>query len=456
MSALIFSVPRTWFDSALRRLLATPHEGAVCSLGLARTGAATVLLAQAPRWLPLSDDATWAGPGDYGVLAVSSSPAELATHYAARLQRRDSHVSLIVVIGAGIARGQVIGLVRAPRGSLAPLDRLELPGSGMHHFALDDNRTGAPLLPPAFGLDWNVSRAAAISDVVSIDAWDRTRRAIGDEPWHRLTALRYGVVGCGRTGSLAATHLVRLGATSLCLVDDDCLAVINLGETDGVTRSDALNKRPKVDALASGLRAILGERTAQIERVAASVTSMRALAALRSCDVIVVCADNGAARLASAHIAGTSQSTARLRNRDIGRPPIGRPSHRLRRAADHPGSACLQCLGGVANTREARAMLRSAEVEHRQRNRPIEQQLGRRGSLRSLNMAAVGFGMRLLEDLVAERVRDSTWLQLEQNAQGGPPALHATVDQRSVTCTECAAAGLGDAGLGSGTWVSGT
>ena len=34
---------------------------------------------------------------------------------------------------------------------------------------------------------------AADGDAVSIDAWDRTRRALGDAPWHRLTALRYGV-----------------------------------------------------------------------------------------------------------------------------------------------------------------------------------------------------------------------------------------------------------------------
>ena len=387
---LTFSFPRTWFDATLRRLLATPHEGAVCPLGPARTGAAMVLLARPPHWLPLSDDATWAGSGDVGVLALSSSPAELATHFAARMQPRDSPVSLILVVGAGIARGQVVGLVRTPRGSLVPLDRLELPGSGMHHFKLD-SRTGAPLLPLRVDRDQNTQTAAAGGDAVSIAAWDRSRRALGDGPWYRLTALRYGVVGCGRTGSLAATHLVRLGATSLCLVDDDRLAVINLGETDGVTQSDALNNRPKVDALASELRRILGERDAQIERIAASVTSMRALAALRTCDVIVVCADNGAARLASAQIAAAYHKvlldcgTGVL---DVPRVTGPRTGFDVRLIT--PGSACLQCLGGVTNTEEALAMLRSVEVEHQRRDRPIEEQGSRRGSLRSLNMAAIG------------------------------------------------------------------
>jgi hypothetical protein len=440
-SEIVLVCPRVWFDAALRRLTAAPHEGAACSLGLARIGETSFRLAGEPRWLSLDERAQWASNEDLAVIIVSASPGDLAAHYVRGIRTSGaSHTRLVVAVGTGVARGQIAGIVVAPGGNLRALDALHLPGAGMHRLDLRQETTPIRLTAAEQTTAPNVNGVAA-----NVLQWDRTRRALGNDAWRRLVSLRIGIVGCGRNGSLAASQLTRIGMTSLCLVDDDRLEITNLGETDGVTSSDV--GRFKVEALADGLRKIAVGRTLALETVPASVTSLRALGALRTCDVLIATPDRGAARLATATIATLFHKVLC----DFGTGVLNLPGSRHPRVGADirlivPGSGCLRCHGDVANPEEARAMLRSPEIEPSRRGIPFEDQSARRGSLRSVNMTVVGLASRLLEDLVAERLRESVWLRLDQDHEG-TPSLRVVPRNRATACPGCTAAGRGDDGL---------
>ena len=72
----------------------------------------------------------------------------------------------------------------------------------------------------------------------------------------------------------------------------------------------------------------------------------------------------------------------------------------------------------------------------------------RAGSLLLLNGLAVNLGLRLLEDFLAGRVGESTWLHLEYDANGIPSIDHfGASDVPSISCPTCQLTGLGDSGL---------
>lgn len=133
-------------------------------------------------------------------------------------------------------------------GGLRPIGRLSLVGSGMHRLV------AAPLSNWASG---QASRAgdhgpkeSAQDDARATRSqarWSRTIGALGGyDAWHRLSRLHIGVVGCGRTGSLVAGMLVRLGLRRITLVDEDRVEFHNLGEMEHITERDlGLPKVPR-------------------------------------------------------------------------------------------------------------------------------------------------------------------------------------------------------------------
>jgi hypothetical protein len=110
-----------------------------------------------------------------------------------------------------------------------------------------------------------------------------------------------------------------------------------------------------------------------------------------------------------------------------------------------PGERCLWCLGGVANREQVRTLLAVHSF-------PLPAGCSwpeeRAGSLRSLNQLAAHLGLRLLEDLVRERVQHSTWLHLEFDPQG-IPALQTVTPPENPGCPLCHLTAEGDAGLAS-------
>jgi hypothetical protein len=251
--------------------------------------------------------------------------------------------------------------------------------------------------------------------------------------------------------------LAKLGVEAVTLVDPDVVEPGNLGEMDGVTEADVAH--PKVAVLAEALRALTpGAAGVSIDPVGASVTSLRALLALKPCDVLINCTDHDGARLAAGILAALYHKVfldigTGIFLEDSRQPPAFRIRHsefRIRRmGADVrlilPGSGCLLCVGGLANEAQAQELLSSADAErtfHAQRDWRQE----RAGSLRSLNQLAAALGLRLLEDLVGERVRGSAWLRVEFG-EDGLPQLRALHSLQTGHCLLCALAGSGDAGI---------
>src|SRR5262249_22598380 len=118
----------------------------------------------------------------------------------------------VLALGLGRAAGRVAGTYFA-LGGAQPLHRLAVVGSPLAPTRLTGERRGA--LP---------DRATEV--------WSRTRGALGEAAFRRLHGLHVGVVGCGRSGSLAAVALHRLGVGRLTLIDPDPIEPHNLGEMD--------------------------------------------------------------------------------------------------------------------------------------------------------------------------------------------------------------------------------
>lgn len=322
-------------------------------------------------------------------------------------------------------RGRAVGYRVRATGVLEPLTRLRLVGAGMHQFDL----------VAAQRVNERLRR-------VSVERWSRTIGALGMDTWWRLVQLHYGIIGTGRTGSIIAQMLVRLGATRVWLCDPDRMEFHNLGEMVGVTEADL--GQFKVDALAAVLRNDNADVVPVVTK--ASITDLRALGAARRCDFLYCCCDHDSGRWAASILAalfckplidvatGVERGTARTMGADVRLVLPGR---------------CLACLGGFRQPVAAGRVLLDAELESRLRV-ARDWSRERAGSLASLNHLAAAAGLRMLEDLVAERLTESVWLRLEFDPRGRLSTRYLERANHAVPghCALCVTlAGLGDAGL---------
>lgn len=327
-------------------------------------------------------------------------------------------------LGAGDRKGQVWGWTRHGE-ALLPFDRLTLVGPGMHRLAM---RRAEP----------------STRSIGPVQIWSRTIEALGLDVWRRLVTLRVALVGCGRTGSLMATTLARLGVRDLCLVDPDIVELGNVGEMDGVTLRDV--GQLKVDAIGQYLDRTFPHARGSIQPVPFAVTDSRALSALKGCDVVVVAGDNDPVRLVSALVA-CAQYKVLI---DIGSGVMGDLGSAERAVGADvrllvPGDACLLCLGGLARGEEALAdllALRGPSLRAAASAGPR-----RSGSLRSLNQIAVGLAVQMLQDLVAERLPGSTWARVEIDQTGRVSVDYPISASHGESCALCSMTGAGDAVL---------
>jgi hypothetical protein len=286
--------------------------------------------------------------------------------------------------------------------------------------------------------------------------WSRTIGALGGEDvWQRLIRLPIAVIGCGRTGSIVAFMLAALGIRHLTLIDPDVIEPHNLAEMDVVGDADV--GRPKVEAAADHLRDRLAASCGSILPVNAPIAVPEAISAAIGCDVLFACPDNDAARLAVA-IIGTLYHRVVV---DVGTGihfptdpvlTIRNPHSAIRNrwmGADVrlivPGDGCLLCRGSLTHYGRALDDL----INHRDPNLPARVwNEERAGSLRSLNQLAAALAVRLLEDLVAERIQGSIWARVDVN-EAGRVAVDYPLGEpppASRECPLCAKAGLGDEG----------
>jgi hypothetical protein len=342
-----------------------------------------------------------------------------------------------ILLGSGEDVGLFTGIFSA-HGQVEPVQQMKIVGPWMRRLPAVDFQA--------------LHRHAVSAD--DAERWSRLIGALGGiDVWQALTSLNFCIVGTGRTGSLAATTLAKHGVRSLNLVDPDLVERHNLDAMDAVTEHDL--GQFKVDAIAKNLKRDLPD--VQIGVLRQSVMTLEARMLVKTADVLICCVDDDAGRLVIGALASCYEKPlldigTGIFNRAGGQrsaPSPQPPANSQRRmGADVrlilPGDGCLLCWGGVVNPQAALRRLQTTFSQTLRRTppgRPWNEE--RAGSLRSLNSIAAHLGIRLLEDLVAGRLRRSVWLQLE-NDENSIPSLQSLPARGLRGCNLCLLLGTGD------------
>jgi hypothetical protein len=286
-----------------------------------------------------------------------------------------------------------------------------------------------------------MARTAAPGDSVSelsadqLERWSRTIEALGEEPLITLSRLTVGIVGLGRLGGDILQYLITLPVRRLVLIDGDTIERHNLGESHF---SEFQIGMAKVIAWHDHLT--LSQPQIEVDAHVNSVTDSTAMNALASCDVIFSSPDSPGARLAAAAVAVAHH---------IPLVDIGTRIHREPQANGEIMGAdirlvsgrCLLCWGGVSNQEIGRRIIASPDFE-RSYTDSRDWRAERRGSLGSLNLAAVALAGRMWEGFVAGTLRGPAWWHLGFGADGAPRVEALRPAKRPAKCA-CGLAGLG-------------
>lgn len=429
-----FSIPTAWFRTILRALRRAPNSVATGRLGvnLDESGASELL---ARSFQVVSEreavrQRRQRGPRfELGFVPqrITQPGAWESAGWAIRFEQDPSSAEVCLVhLGTGDEGGFFTGTyVSGDR--MVPVRNLRVVGAGMARFAaVDDVAPCSPPLPE------------------EAERWSRLIGALGGTAvWQRLTDLSIAIVGAGRTGSVVASSLARLGCRTVTLIDPDRLELPNVDAMDLVMPADV--GRFKVDVLAERMNELASR--VHVLPLAESVLSEAAHKALKTVQVIVSAVDDQAARLATGSLATAylkpwlDLGTGVFREGNAAGVLLGQGGHPLIQVGADirlvlPGDGCVLCWGGVANLSQA---LREWGHPHAPRDWRRE----RAGSLRSLNMLAVATGLRWLEEMVMGRLTGSVWQRVEINDQG-LAEWRTMVPRRDPACLLCAQVGSGD------------
>ncbi len=337
------------------------------------------------------------------VAAPAGEPPDRPDLWIERLQPRFAQLLVILLVGLGRERGGWRGWI-TERGQVRPLAGLRIVGSGMVH------ATASP----------SVDRLAAADD----SRWSRLRGAVGESVFAKLSETQVAVVGCSRSGSLAASMLAALAVRGLVLIDADVIETHNLDGMILSAESDIGEKK----AIALGRRLIeYRSSDLMVKAVAHPLNSRAAKAALDGTDLVVTCVDQDGPRLQAAFWA-SQHLTPHL---DIGS-GVTRTETGLRQlAADVrlllPRAGCVRCVGGLADLDQAEYEFHAPPGALPRRPTAAWDAQGRLGSLITLNSIAVSHGIQSWLDLLAGSLGSSIWHRLRWREGGGMEVQSAGV-----------------------------
>jgi len=245
----------------------------------------------------------------------------------------------------------------------------------------------------------------------------------GQTRFAQFRQARFCVVGAGRTGSLVIHDLARREPAGIVVVDPDVMEPHNTPAMDVAPRTR--KGTPKVEAIRSFLRRIgYGELP---EGIRSTVLSQAAFRAAAQADVLVSAVDHDRGRLEVSMLA-----TLFLKpHLDLGTGVMeqhGRTHAGFDVRMIVPADGCLLCVGGLPGVN---------------RPRPRDFREERVGSTRSLNGAAVGHGMRLLERFFAGSLQRTVWQRYEETPTGDDRLIAMEHGDRR-TCPLCRMQGLGE------------
>jgi hypothetical protein len=170
------------------------------------------------------------------------------------------HCSAVMLPG-----GRLFGRTIQADGAFSPLESILVPGDDLRIWM---SQEGVKL--PAF-----VQRHAQL---------------FGSGTTQRVRGMSAAVIGCSGTGSPLIEQLARLGFGRLVLLDPDVIEMKNLNRIINSSLEDAYLQRPKVQVIASAI-ARMGFGT-EVEIIADSLLTARAVKAVASCDVVFGCMDS--------------------------------------------------------------------------------------------------------------------------------------------------------------------
>jgi hypothetical protein len=293
--------------------------------------------------------------------------------------------------------------------TVEPVARIDIPGLG----ALRRQSAARDVEPlhEGRGIDWRLRFSREIGVLGGPARFARFREA------------RFCVVGAGRTGSLVTHDLARREPRGITVIDPDVILPHNTPAMDVAPRTRP--GTPKVQAIRSFLKRIGFARLPLGHR--ATALSPAAFASAAGSDVLVSAVDHNRGRLEVSMLA-----TLFLRpHLDLGTGVLEREG-RTQVGFDVrmivPGDGCLICVGGLPDLARAR---------------PGDFREERVGSSRSLNGAAVGHGMRLLERFFAGTLRRTVWQRYEETPTGSD-RLTSVNRGGAEDCPLCRMQGLGE------------
>lgn len=406
------TIPWTRFEELLAEAVAHPGEPAHCVMDHG-----TINLSDGDEWLlGLHPPSSGERPEPECLLGMRLSATPLTeTDWAVWFSEAAPAASAVLLTVS--PDGKISGYARTPDGQVQEVTEIWLPGPGMLKIPVSRPDSGAGPQPGP--------------------RWSRLAGALGADPLARLQGLRPALMGASRNGSLIATTLVRMGVHRLTLIDPDRIELHNLDAMDLITQQDVGHH--KVMALARRLRQLAPDDALDLHVVPHPVWAPAAISAVKESDFLISCVDDDAARIATGIIA-----------HHLGRPHLDIASGVFHADGGErllggdvrlilPGEGCLACVGGV---RRIYALDRALAPEP---SAPPAWAAQRAGSLRSLNQINVHLGVRLLEELVCQDLRQSTWLRFEWRS-GHAPSLTALDTSRDARCAVCRAP-TGDAPL---------
>jgi hypothetical protein len=349
--------------------------------------------------------------GDWiAISAPAGEPPNRPDAWIRRLQPSFAQLLVILLVGLGRDRQQWRGWI-TERGQVCPLAGLRIIGPGMVH--------------AASGL---FQRKHAESDA----RWSRLRSAVSESVFAKLCEKQVAVIGCSRSGTLAAGMFAALDVRGLVLIDPDVIEPHNLDGMILCAEADIGEKK----ALALGRRLITYRPDLMVKAVPHPLNSRAGKVALDGTDLVVTCVDQDGARLEAAHWSA-EHLTPHL---DIGTGVTRTETDARQLAADvrllMPRAGCIRCVGGLADMGQAEYEFHAPPGALPRRPPDPWNAGGRLGSLVTLNSLAVSCGVQSWLDLLGGTLGSSIWHRLRWREGSGVEVNAALVSQRPgcLTC----------------------
>ncbi len=344
------------------------------------------------------------------------------------------------------------GWVKAEDGFL-PVDFINLPGPEMLRMSVTPLWPAAPMDPrpddaqPPAG-------STGEEEPTWLDTRDRLSgflgkgdKGSGQEMIRAIASCEITVVGAGRAGDCAVSHLVKLGAgriAPLNIIDGDALEASNLDSMEAPYQAVGRNKAKVVAAKQSWL-----EPGLNVNPIPHNISDAEAAEAIDRSDLIFSCVDSDAARTGVALL-------AQLHNRvhfDFSgggvRTAGGNFSAGGEVRCGLPGSPpCVGCMTGGNREADLRLLDRTEEEEVNDRLHENWED-SKAGSSKAIISSVVGNGMLIVAALFRGELLSSVHQHLDANGIR-PVWTDWTWRARRRSCRVCGSdrlAGLGDTGV---------